>query len=67
MAGNKEGGLKARETNLARNPNFYRDMGRVGGRAKVPKGFALLPREVRVEAGRKGGRNGTRKGVSNAK
>jgi general stress protein YciG len=54
MAGNREGGLKAAQKNKASNPNFYRDLGRIGGAARVPKGFALN-RELARRAGSKGG------------
>lgn len=63
MAGTKEGAKKAREKNLARNPNFYSDIGKIGaekyqlrkdaGIAK-PRGFAANP-ELAREAGKKGG------------
>lgn len=49
------GGLKAAEKNKASDPDFYRKRGAMGGRACVPKGFALN-RELASEAGRKGGR-----------
>lgn len=56
MAGTKVGGLKAARANLAKNPNFYRDIGRKGGsRTGVLKGFALNP-ELAKAAGAKGGR-----------
>jgi general stress protein YciG len=54
MAGNREGGLKAAQKNKASNPNFYRELGRIGGSARVPKGFALN-RELARRAGSKGG------------
>lgn len=55
MAGTKIGGLKAAQKNLMNNPNFYSDMGRKGGLAKTPKGFAANPELARI-AGAKGGR-----------
>jgi len=33
MAGNRTGGLKAAQKNLASNPNFYAEIGRKGGSA----------------------------------
>ena len=46
MAGNRTGGLKAAQKNLASNPNFYAEIGRKGGSATFAshgsyKGFAL--------------------------
>ena len=55
MAGTKIGGLKSRDKNLAKDPDFYRNIGRRGGLAKVPKGFALNP-EFAKTCGAKGGR-----------
>ena len=59
MAGSKIGGLKARDKNLAKDPDFYRNIGRRGGLVKVPKGFALNP-ELAKTSGAKGGRISTR-------
>lgn len=56
MAGTKIGGLRASETNKQRHGNdFYKNIGSKGGSAKVPKGFALMPREKVMLAGKKGG------------
>lgn len=59
MAGNKQGALKAAETNKKKyGPDFY---AKIGGQSwKNPErshktGFALNP-ELAVEAGRKGGK-----------
>ena len=61
MAGNKEGGLKAREKILAKHgKDFYKRIGAKGGKAKVPKGFAAMPLEKRIAAGRKGGKKSRR-------
>lgn len=54
MAGTKAGGLKAVKKNLAKNPNFYRDIGKIGGRNGHSGGFAANPELART-AGRKGG------------
>lgn len=54
MAGTKFGGVKARDKMLANDPDFYRKIGAIGGRALVPKGFAS-DRGRAMEAGRKGG------------
>ena len=41
MSGNRTGGIKAREKNLAKDPNFYSTIGKSGGlRTGVAKGFA---------------------------
>ena len=63
MAGNRTGGLKARDANLKRNPNFYREIGRLGGVASGTGGFAseaigddgLTGRQRAKIAGKKGG------------
>lgn len=55
MSGTKLGGLKARATTLEKHGiDFYNKIGAKGGRAKVPKGFALMDKEKVAEAGRKG-------------
>ena len=76
MAGNRTGGLKAAQKNLASNPNFYAEIGRKGGQASFAthgsyKGFAqdiecdcdLIdgPHFVKKCAGKKGGRISKRK------
>lgn len=58
MAGNKEGAQKAREKNLAKDPDFYKNIG--GQSWKNPDrshetGFALLPKEKHLELSKKGG------------
>lgn len=60
ISGNKTGGLKARDKNLAKNPNFYSDIGKLSHEGWVrngrkPRGFAANP-ELAREAGRKAGR-----------
>lgn len=56
MAGTKAGGLKAAATNKNKyGDNFYRDIGRKGGRASNTGGFAANPELARI-AGAKGGR-----------
>ena len=55
MAGTKAGGLKAAAKNLANNPNFYREIGRLGGQNGHTGGFASNPELARL-AGAKGGR-----------
>lgn len=54
MAGTKEGGKKAAAKNVARDANFYANIGSKGGAAKVSKGFAANP-ELARKAGAKGG------------
>jgi general stress protein YciG len=56
MAGTHSGGLKTRDKNLKKNPNFYRDIAKLGGLAKVPKGFACMDKDKVIEAGRLGGK-----------
>lgn len=60
MAGTVAGGKKAAEKNLRNNPNFYRDIGRKGGKNGRTGGFAANPELART-AGAKGGRISRRK------
>ncbi|WP_368858989.1 general stress protein [Mycolicibacterium neoaurum] len=57
MPGTYVGGLKARDKNLAKDPDFYRKIGKRGGKAprNMPRGFAAMPPEKVSAAGRKGG------------
>lgn len=68
MAGTKAGGLKARDANLAKNPNFYSDIGRIGGSNSTGGGFASLsigddgltgPQRAKI-AGKRGGEKSRR-------
>ena len=60
MSGTKKGGLEAAAKNLARDPDFYKKIGRKGGTQpkRTPSGFAYLalydPEKLR-EASAKGG------------
>lgn len=62
MAGTEAGGRKAAATILAKNPNFYREIGKKGGsRSRGDKtGFALNREAARI-CGTKGGRISKRK------
>lgn len=57
MSGCREGGLKTKAKLLAKDKDFYRKIGRLGGMAEAtePKGFACHPDLARI-AGAKGGR-----------
>ena len=56
MSGSRAGGLKAAETNKQKyGREFYQNIGRKGGKACVPKGFAVNP-ELAKRAGSKGGK-----------
>lgn len=56
MAGTKAGGLKARETNMAKHgSDFYARIGAKGGRNGHTGGFAANP-ELAKRAGAKGGK-----------
>ena len=55
MAGTKAGGLKAAAKNLAKDPDFYRRIGTIGGKNGNTGGFAAN-RELARIAGAKGGR-----------
>lgn len=65
MAGTVAGGKKAAATNLARHgKDFYKNIGRIGGRNSTG-GFAANPELARI-AGAKGGRiSRRRKAVNN--
>lgn len=65
MAGTKEGGIKTREKNLARDPDFYKKIGSKGGKKTGLKGFALNPALAKI-AGKKGGKI-SRRGKSKCK
>lgn len=55
MAGTVAGGLKARDTNLARDPEHYKKIGQKGGRNSRGGGFAANP-ELARRAGAVDGR-----------
>lgn len=55
MAGTRAGGLKAAATNMKNNPNFYREIGRIGGQNGHTGGFYANPELAKI-AGAKGGR-----------
>ncbi len=57
MAGNKSGAAKATQTKLAKDPEFFVKLGRLGGSAPYEgkKGFAALTPEQRRQASIKGG------------
>lgn len=55
MAGTVEGGYKAAEKNLSRDPDFYKKIGAIGGRKSRTGGF-FANRELARIAGAKGGR-----------
>jgi general stress protein YciG len=56
MSGTVEGGWKTRETNYERHGrDHYRKIGAIGGKKKVPKGFAMNTERARL-AGQKGGK-----------
>lgn len=57
MAGNRIGGLKAAAKNKANNPNFYKEIGAIGGSKSTTGGF-YANRELARTAGRKGGLKG---------
>ena len=57
MSGTREGGLRAAEKNLAKDPLYYSKIGRRGGSVRgTPKGFASMTREQVSKAGAKGGK-----------
>lgn len=60
MAGTKQGGMKAAAKNLASNPNFYRDIGKIGGSNGTTGGFYANRKLARI-AGSKGGKKSRRR------
>lgn len=59
MAGTKEGARKAAEKNMAKDPNFYKNIGSKSWsnpERSRKTGFANLPREKHIELSRKGGK-----------
>lgn len=50
-----EGSKKARATLLAKDPDYFRKLGRAGGKAKVPKGFAKMDKDRLSEVSSRGG------------
>ena len=65
MAGSKSGAIKARDTNLKNNPNFYKEIGKLSNASwekngRMPRGFAANP-ELASLAGKKGGAISRRK------
>jgi general stress protein YciG len=61
MAGNHKNNLKTRNKHITTNPNFYREIGALGGKAKTDKlkGFAAN-RELASRVGKIGGTNSKR-------
>ncbi len=57
MGGTRAGGIKTRQANLARDPDYYRNLGRLGGSSPKtkPHGFLCATPEERRQWGRKGG------------
>ena len=55
MGNTHEGALKAAEKNKEYDPDFYKKIGKIGGKARVKKGFAVNL-HLAAEAGRKGGK-----------
>lgn len=53
MGGSREAALKAKATNLANNPNYYSEIGRIGG--KNSPGQFNKNKELAREAGKLGG------------
>lgn len=66
MAGTKAGAKKAAATNMARHgENFYRELGRKGGKVSTPTGGFGYSHERAVAAGKKGGAISRRTGIKN--
>ena len=58
MSGNRIGGIKCRDKNKAKNPNFYQEIGAIGGKKSRGGGFADV--ELARRAGAGGGRKSKR-------
>lgn len=74
MPGNRVGGLKTARKNLAKDPDFYRKLGKLGGKKSRGGGFAYVDEDgneigkVRAAVyGKIGGTKSRRSGVKNAK
>lgn len=63
MSGNITGGRKARDTILKTRPDHYKVIGKVGGQAKVKKGFAISGKAS--ASGKIGGSRSSRRGIPN--
>lgn len=57
MAGNREGGIKSAKKILASDPDFYRKIGRIGGKKSTKGGF-YADRNRASLAGKLGGKLG---------
>jgi len=62
MSGTRAGGLKVRAINLAKDPDFYKKIGSIGGKKGTTGGF-YANRELARTAGAKGGSVSKRKKV----
>jgi len=61
VSGTRIGGLRTKETNIAKyGEDYYKNIGRLGGKASTTGGFAAN-RELARIAGAKGGRISRRK------
>lgn len=62
MAGNRIGGIKARDANLKKDPDFYKKIGQRGGSVSTGGGFGYgeIGREKARVAGSLGGRKSRR-------
>jgi len=62
MSGTAEGAAKVKAKILARDPDFYKRIGTIGGQNSLGTGFAMN-RELAKVAGAAGGRKSSRKGI----
>jgi hypothetical protein len=73
MAGTKAGGIKSRDKNLAKDPDFYKKNGALGGKIGTTGGFAskkpdkngLTGKERARKYGAIGGKKSRRSGIKN--
>ena len=66
MPGTTQGGLKAREKNLAKDPDFYKKIGAIGGKKGTTGGFGQgeIGRQRASKYGRIGGLKSRRHATS---
>jgi general stress protein YciG len=67
MAGTKIGGKLTAQTMKARDPDYYRHIGQLGGLKSTGGGFATMSKEKIREAGRKGGSRSKRTNIKGGK